>query len=84
METIAAEVRDLIVKRCSLAALLKFLESHDSFALTPFNFMRILHEASGIPMVKSRELISMLDPEMKPIVPIGEIELQWSKLIEAL
>ena len=83
MEAVAVEVRKSILEGCSIIDLVEFLRSTESFKLTPLNFMRVLNEAVGIQMLESRELISMFDSEMSPIVSTAEVELQWRSTIDA-
>lgn len=83
MEAIAGEVRKMVSEGCSLIVVLEFLRSAESFKLTPLNFMRVLNEAAGIQMIESRELISMFDPEMSPVVSTADLELQWRSTIDA-
>jgi len=73
----------MISTGCTLAELLDFLRSHDAYKLSPLNFMRILSESYAIPMLESREIIAMCDPDLYPIVPEEELELRWRQTVEA-
>ncbi|WP_170321319.1 hypothetical protein [Acrocarpospora pleiomorpha] len=76
------EARKLIAQGCSLAELLDFWRGRESYALTPFNFMRLLREVAGISMIESREIISMFDPDFSPIAAPDEIERRWRSTID--
>ncbi len=84
MTALSDTVRKMALSGCSLTELLEFLRSDQSFKLTPLNFMRILGESLGMPMLQSREIISMVDPDFQPIVPASEFEARWRQAIEGL
>ncbi|MFI0421103.1 hypothetical protein [Spongiactinospora sp. 9N601] len=83
-EQVVAQARTLIEGRCSLSELLHFLKTRESLTLTPFNFLRVLHEAAGIPLTLSQELLEMLDCEMMPMEPSDEVEREWIRIIDTL
>lgn len=83
MEPRSGRVREMISTGCTLAELLDFLRSCDSYKLTPLNFMRILNESYGIPMLESREIVAMCGPDLRPIVTTDEFELRWRQTVEA-
>jgi hypothetical protein len=80
MEEVVAEARRMIQAQRSVFELLEFLQADASFRCTPFNFLRVLHEA-GISLVESRELMSMFDLDWQPGAPAAEIEQKWAAMI---
>ncbi len=83
MEEVVAEARRMIQEQRSVFDLLEFLQEDASFRCTPFNFLRVLHEAAGISLIESRELLSMFDLDWRPSAPAAEIEQKWAAMLSS-
>ncbi|WP_182885527.1 hypothetical protein [Microbispora sp. H10885] len=83
MEGVAADVRQHISEGCRFIDLLSFLALNEFFKLTPLNLMRVLSEAIGLPMIESREMVSMFDENFSPRVPDADIEHHWRAILDS-
>jgi hypothetical protein len=66
--------KEMVTSGCGLTEIAESLRSSDTVVLTPFNLLRLAHEALGISLTESRTLLEAFDANMNPIVPSSEVD----------
>jgi hypothetical protein len=66
--------KEMVTSGCGLTEIAESLRSSDTFVLTPFNLLRLAHEALGVSLTESRTLLEAFDANMNPIVPSSEVD----------
>lgn len=74
MEQVADAVRDMVSSGCTLSQVVQYLREEVQFELTPFNLLRVFHEALGASLTDVRPLITPFDADMKPLLAVSETD----------
>lgn len=64
MEETVRIFREMVTSGRRFSEIVKALQSSETFELTPFNLLRIAHEALGVPLTESRELFEAFGENM--------------------
>jgi hypothetical protein len=81
MEEVIAEARSMIFSHCRLADLLAFLRTARDFKPTPFNLVRVLHEAAALSIDDARKVIVLANVDLTPIES-PNLEQKWRQIID--
>ncbi|WP_322750859.1 MULTISPECIES: hypothetical protein [unclassified Frankia] len=73
LPSLVGTIRRMVSTGRTFMDILEALRRDDSFVLTPFNLMRVLNEALGIPMIEVRQMLEMFDPALHPVASVFEI-----------
>ncbi|UFS96291.1 hypothetical protein [Nocardia huaxiensis] len=65
----------------SLKSILEYVKSTEATAVNKMQIMRLLNEACGIPAMESRELLSLMDQSLEPLVVPADLERKWRALV---
>lgn len=79
---VRSEVQKMARSGAGIREILTYLESDDSFILTPLNFIRLLSDAFGIPWRETGGVIlTRVDPCFRTITSEDDLEEAWNALI---
>lgn len=82
MDGAATKVRHMVQSGEPLSAIVERLRNEPMFVLTPFNFMMVLREASGVPLPVLQRLLDGFDSEMRPLSAVVELDLAADTLLK--
>ncbi|MEW2169052.1 hypothetical protein AB0935_03700 [Streptomyces sp. NPDC007027] len=81
MDEAAKGMRQLAADGAGLHAMIEALRDSEGFTLTPLGLLLALDEAFGIPWTEGRDLFVLLDPDLRPIGPAGDVEKRFTALL---
>lgn len=81
MSTVVDEVRWKIRSGSSLSTIVGFLREREGFNPTPFNVLRVLHEATGLTVPKLQRIAALFDAGLQPLASTEEIDQTGEALL---
>lgn len=75
------DIRKLAADGAGLLAMIEALRDNEGFTLTPLRLLLAFDKAFGIPWTEARDLLVLLDPDLRPIGPAGEVEKLFTALL---
>ncbi|MFG2608646.1 MULTISPECIES: hypothetical protein [Streptomyces] len=81
MDEATEDIRRLAADGAGLLAMIEALRDNEGFTLTPLRLLLALDKAFGIPWTEARDLLVLLDPDLRPIGPAGDVEKRFTALL---
>ncbi|MFJ9620754.1 hypothetical protein [Streptomyces sp. NPDC101181] len=81
MDEATEDMRKLAADGAGLLAMIEALRDNEGFTLTPLRLLLALDRAFGIPWTEARDLLVLLDPDLRPIGPAEHVEMRFTALL---
>ncbi|KAA0931929.1 hypothetical protein [Streptomyces apricus] len=82
MDEVTEDIRELAADGAGLLAMIEALRGDEGFTLTPLRLLLALDKALGIPWTEARDLLGLLDPDLRPIGPAEDVEKRFTALLQ--
>jgi hypothetical protein len=82
VDPIIESVKDKLDANAPLSAIVEHLGGREGFTLTPFNLIRVLHQASGISVSDLQKILATFDARLQPIESWSDVDRVGEAVLE--